>query len=107
MRFSACLRSATAVAVIASPVVALVIGEDGGFAKTTPVIRDAGCNKDAIDACVASTGQTNSACFGHLCADKPINAVAKRQSECTEENLLQCAILDWNEAQACFQQLCL
>ncbi|GAW19849.1 hypothetical protein EKO27_g749 [Xylaria grammica] len=107
MRASACLQTAMAVAVSASPAIALVMGGDGGSVKGV-MLRGLDCSKAAIDACVTSTGQESSACFGHLCADRPIETVAKRQVDnCTEENLLQCAILDWNEAQACFQQLCL
>lgn len=91
----------------ASPVTALVIRENGNPVKAAIMIRDLGCNKDAIDVCVRSTGQDSSACFGHLCAGTPIENVAKRQDDCTEEKLLQCTILDGNEAQVCFQQLCL
>lgn len=96
MRASAYLQIAIAVVASTSPVAAAVP-------------RHVSCNKEAIDSCVAATGQTGSACFGHLCAGRSIAAdgVAKRQGDCTEENLFQCAILDWNEAQACFQQLCL
>ncbi|TGJ84263.1 hypothetical protein E0Z10_g4496 [Xylaria hypoxylon] len=107
MRVSACLQTAMAVAMSTSPAIALAIGGDGSSAKGV-VLRDLGCSQDAINACITSTGQESSACFGHLCAGRPIETAAKRQvDECTEENLLQCAILDWNEAQACFQQLCL
>ncbi|KAH8157254.1 hypothetical protein CIB48_g10991 [Xylaria polymorpha] len=105
MRVSSCLQVAMAVAISTSPAVALVIGEGESHVKV--MLRDLGCNRDAINACVTSTGQDSSACFGHLCAGRPIERAVKRQDDCTEENLLQCAILDWNEAQACFQSLCL
>ncbi|KAI0908155.1 hypothetical protein F4824DRAFT_495449 [Ustulina deusta] len=107
MRVSAFFQTAVAVAMSTSTAMALVIGEDGTSVKPV-MLRDLGCNQDAIQTCVTSTGQDSLTCFGHLCAGRPIEAVAKRQGDdCTEENLLQCAILDWNEAQACFQQFCL
>ncbi|KAI1737031.1 hypothetical protein F4680DRAFT_430025 [Xylaria scruposa] len=107
MRVSACLQAAMAVAISTSPATALVIGEDESHIKAALTLRDIGCNRDAINACVTSTGQDSSTCFGHLCAGRPIERAVKRQDDCTEDNLLQCAILDWNEAQACFQSLCL
>ncbi|KAI1203394.1 hypothetical protein F5X97DRAFT_284411 [Nemania serpens] len=107
MRVSACLQAAMAVTLGASPATTLVIRDNGSPTKSAIMIRDLGCNKDAIDACVRSTGQDRSVCFGHLCAGKPIENMAKRQDDCTEEKLLQCTVLDWNEAQVCFQQLCL
>ncbi|KAI0431135.1 hypothetical protein F5Y09DRAFT_305677 [Xylaria sp. FL1042] len=107
MKVSTFFQTAMALAVSASPAIALAIREDVSPAKPI-MLRDTGCNKDTIDACVTSTGQDSSACFGHLCAGRPLETVTKRQGDdCTEDNLLQCAILDWNEAQACFQQLCL
>lgn len=98
MRVSTYLQIAMAVAASASPVV---------VAAAVPRDVSSSCNKEAIDSCVASTAQTGSTCFVQLCAGAAADGVAKRQSDCTEENLFQCAILDWNEAQACFQQLCL
>ncbi|KAJ8110004.1 hypothetical protein ONZ43_g5989 [Nemania bipapillata] len=98
---------AMAVAMSASRATALAIGENGNSVKPAVMLRDLGCNKDAIATCTASTGQDGSACFGHLCAGRPLEMMVKRQDECTEDNLLQCAILDWNQAQVCFQQLCL
>ncbi|KAJ8129422.1 hypothetical protein O1611_g4209 [Lasiodiplodia mahajangana] len=98
---------AVAVAMSVSPAVALAIGENRSSVKAAIGLRDLGCNKDAITTCVTSTGEDGSVCFGHLCAGRPLERMVKRQDQCTEENLLQCAILDWNEAQVCFQQLCL
>ncbi|KAI1128857.1 hypothetical protein F5Y10DRAFT_264744 [Nemania abortiva] len=98
---------AAALVVSIPPAIALAIGEDGSTAKAAVMLRDLGCNKDAITTCVTSTGEDGSACFGHLCAGRPLERMVKRQDECTEDNLLQCAILDWNQAQVCFQELCL
>ncbi|KAI1428661.1 hypothetical protein F5Y12DRAFT_681669 [Xylaria sp. FL1777] len=107
MRVSAFFRTAMAVAVSTSPAIARAIGEDGSSVNPV-VLRDLSCNKNAIDACVTATGQDSSACFGYLCAGRPIETVVKREGDqCTEDNLLQCAILDWQEAQACFQEFCL
>ncbi|KAI1366159.1 hypothetical protein F5Y08DRAFT_144563 [Xylaria arbuscula] len=106
MRVSSFVQTAFALAVTASPATALAIGEDASAHKPV-MLRDLGCNKESINACVASTGQDSSACFGSLCAGRPLETVTKRQDDCTEDNLLQCAILDWNQAQACFQDLCL
>ena len=98
---------AVAVAMSTTPAIALAIGESRSLVKSAVMLRDLGCNKDAIDACVTATGEDGSACFGHLCAGRPLERMVKRQDDCTEDNLLQCAILDWNQAQVCFQQLCL
>ncbi|KAI1284194.1 hypothetical protein F5Y07DRAFT_103840 [Xylaria sp. FL0933] len=107
MRVSSFFQTAMALAISISPAIAMAIGADASPAKPI-MLRDTGCNKEAIAACVTSTGQDSSACFGHLCAGRPLKTVTKRQGDdCTEDNLLQCAILDWQEAQACFQQLCL
>ncbi|KAI0528167.1 hypothetical protein F5B22DRAFT_24468 [Xylaria bambusicola] len=103
MRLSTFFQTVFTVAVATSSATALAIGEDANALKP----RVFNCNKEAINACVASTGQQSEDCFGHLCAGRPLKKVVKRQDQCTEENLLQCAILDWNEAQACFQDLCL
>ncbi|KAI0967344.1 hypothetical protein F4678DRAFT_249684 [Xylaria arbuscula] len=105
MRGSIFFQTAMAVAAGTSPAIAMVVGEDIG--SVNPIkLRDLGCTKDAIDACT-TTGQDSSACFGYLCAGRSLETIAKRQDDCTEDNLLQCAILDWNEAQACFQEFCL
>ncbi|KAI1270767.1 hypothetical protein F5Y18DRAFT_21487 [Xylariaceae sp. FL1019] len=66
------------------------------------------CNMDAINQCVAATGETSVNCFGHFCAGKElVTTKTKRQDGCTEENLNACAIMDWIEAQICFQEFCL
>ena len=107
MRVSAFIQAAIALTLTITPATALAISDITSADKPIK-LRDLGCNKESINACVASTGQDSSACFGNLCAGRPPEtAVTKRQDDCTEDNLLQCAILDWNEAQACFQDLCL
>ncbi|KAI1350983.1 hypothetical protein F5Y01DRAFT_135325 [Xylaria sp. FL0043] len=107
MRVSSFFQTAMALAMSTSPAIAMAIRADASPAKPL-MLRDTSCNKEAIDACVTSTGQDSSTCFGHLCAGRSLEIVTKRQGDdCTEDNLLQCAILDWQEAQACFQQLCL
>ncbi|KAI0471244.1 hypothetical protein F4859DRAFT_484918 [Xylaria cf. heliscus] len=106
MRVSACLQAALALTISTSPAIALVIGEDETHVNAGLMLRDLGCNRDAINTCVTSTRQDSSTCFGALCAGRAIEKAVKREDQCTEENLLQCAILDWNEAQACFQSLC-
>ncbi|KAI1293886.1 hypothetical protein F5Y03DRAFT_399844 [Xylaria venustula] len=105
MRGSIFFHTAMAVAVGMSPAIAMVVRQDISSAKPIK-LRELGCNKDAIDTCT-TTGQDSSACFGYLCAGRALETIAKRQDSCTEDNLLQCAILDWNEAQACFQEFCL
>ncbi|KAI0205845.1 hypothetical protein F4808DRAFT_455347 [Astrocystis sublimbata] len=103
MRVSAYLSAAVAVAMSVSPAIALAIREDQ---SQTLNLRDNSCSKTAIDACAALSGHDNTACFGRLCMGRPL--ITKRQDEdqCTEDNLLRCSILDWNEAQACFQSIC-
>ncbi|KAJ2995558.1 hypothetical protein NUW58_g1236 [Xylaria curta] len=71
MKVSSCLQVAMAVAVSTSPAVARVIG-DGNSAKAAVTLRDLGCNKSAINACVASSGEDSSFCFRHLCPGRPI-----------------------------------
>ncbi|KAI0877482.1 hypothetical protein GGS24DRAFT_120610 [Hypoxylon argillaceum] len=106
MRVSVYLQ-AMALAMSTSPAFALAIGENGSPVKPAVMLRDLSCSKEAIASCTTTTGQDGSACFGHLCAGRPLEMMVKRQDDCTEDNLLQCAILDWNQAQVCFQQLCL
>ncbi|KAI8624847.1 hypothetical protein F5Y19DRAFT_284343 [Xylariaceae sp. FL1651] len=106
MKFTAVVKFSIAVATGSGNAIALPRENDGDFARVA-ARSETSCNKDAIDTCVASTGQTSTTCFGHLCAGRPLEKITKRQDDCTEDNLLQCAIMDWNEAQACFQQFCL
>ncbi|KAI0406483.1 hypothetical protein F4802DRAFT_100064 [Xylaria palmicola] len=107
MRVWNCLWTAMAVAMSTSPARALAIGTERSAPEPALILRDPGCHKEAVDTCVTSTGQGFSTCFIQLCAGRPTERAAKRQDNCTEDNLLECAILEWNEAQTCFQQLCL
>ncbi|KAI0146937.1 hypothetical protein GGR57DRAFT_478071 [Xylariaceae sp. FL1272] len=102
MKFAGVLEFALALAVGTSNANPLPL-EDANV----NVARAALCNINVINQCVAATGETSVNCFGHFCAGKELETTkTKRQDQCTEENLNACAIMDWIEAQICFQELC-
>ena len=69
--------------------------------------RNVPCQEDAVANCVNSTGLDGPTCFAKVCAPGIDLKVLKRQDTCTEENLIQCAVVEWRQAEGCFQELCL
>ncbi|KAI0015163.1 hypothetical protein F4780DRAFT_784429 [Xylariomycetidae sp. FL0641] len=105
MKFPTGLNFLSALAFSVSVVAATPIVEVGhDHAPNLP--RDASCSKSSIDQCAVATGAASTACFGHLCAGRTLS-ITKRQDSCTEENLLECTGEQWQQAQLCFEQLCL
>ncbi|KAI0473113.1 hypothetical protein GGR56DRAFT_677141 [Xylariaceae sp. FL0804] len=68
--------------------------------------RSLDCSREAIEDCMDATSNDATTCFGFMCAGRPL-PVSKRDDECDEENLLQCAGQEWTQAQVCFEELCL
>ncbi|KAH9900229.1 hypothetical protein F4778DRAFT_782337 [Xylariomycetidae sp. FL2044] len=71
-----------------------------------------GCSQQTITACASGSNETATAaseiqCFRELCFDQAATRNPKRQLQCTEENLNQCAIMEWRDAEDCFRQFCL
>ncbi|CAJ2503024.1 Uu.00g104180.m01.CDS01 [Anthostomella pinea] len=108
MRFPSTTGFALALAIGASLVAALPGAARNGTTLVAPSSA-ADCSKESIANCVASTGSNSTTCFGHLCAGRELKKMRKRQDdlECTEENLLECAVMEWREAEVCFEELCL
>ncbi|KAI1251251.1 hypothetical protein MGN70_008315 [Eutypa lata] len=75
--------------------------------KVSTSSRSTICQEDAISNCVSDTGLDGPSCFAKVCALEVDLKVMKRQDTCTEENLVQCAVTEWREAEVCFQELCL
>ncbi|KAI0124079.1 hypothetical protein BJ170DRAFT_598404 [Xylariales sp. AK1849] len=68
------------------------------------------CSKDAITKCVAESGLDTPACFARICTSGTgANELRRRQddSQCTEDNLLDCAVTQWKNPDICFQEFCL
>lgn len=83
--------------------------EQGDVAEPREISRAVACSRDAIDRCRDSgTGLDWPTCFASVCAPAIEPGSFKREEElCTEQNLVQCAIVEWREAETCFQELCL
>lgn len=92
MKFSAIVELAVVL------VVGLANVDAAPLETTTLMLRATSCNKAAIDDCASSTGQDSSECFRTLCVNTLQQSV-KRQDQCTEDNLLQCAVQDWEQAE--------
>ena len=73
------------------------------------VSRAVACSRDAIDRCRDNTGLDFPACFASTCAPAVEAGTRPKREEdlCTEYNLVQCAIVEWRQAETCFQELCL
>ncbi|KAI1462681.1 hypothetical protein F4805DRAFT_452506 [Annulohypoxylon moriforme] len=87
---------------------ALPVDVEGHTIRAMKSLRSSGCSMAKIRDCVNDTGLESTLCFAQVCsgAQKKMRVV-KRQDQCTEENLLQCAVMEWREAEVCFQELCL
>ncbi|KAI1502636.1 hypothetical protein F5X99DRAFT_378687 [Biscogniauxia marginata] len=82
--------------------IAAAIAQDAS--EDTTMRRGADCSKSAIDSCVATTENDGTACFEQICVGKR-SGKTKRQDQCSEYNLLQCAATQ--DPSDCFQQFCL
>ncbi|XXH03799.1 hypothetical protein Hte_010205 [Hypoxylon texense] len=101
---------AMVVALCASLAAALPVEIDANAVYTTKGIRSSGCSMENIRECIDDTGLESTLCFAKVCGtdETPTARMTKRQDDqCTEENLLQCAVMEWREAEICFQELCL
>ncbi|KAI0892134.1 hypothetical protein F4806DRAFT_245802 [Annulohypoxylon nitens] len=112
MKFAAFPNVAMVLIMCASLVAAmpasLPFDVEGHTIRTIKSLRSSGCTMQQIRDCVNDTGLESTLCFAQVCSGSQKKArVIKRQDQCTEENLLQCAVMEWREAEVCFQELCL
>ncbi|KAI1081046.1 hypothetical protein F5B20DRAFT_69843 [Whalleya microplaca] len=78
--------------------------------STTNATRSKDCTSAAIANCVLETGLESGACFAKMCAgiqEADLKKTKRQDDQCTEENLLQCAVGEWRDAEICFQEYCL
>ncbi|KAI0012222.1 hypothetical protein F4779DRAFT_614671 [Xylariaceae sp. FL0662B] len=90
-----------------SLVAAIPFEADG---STTNNTGSEDCTSKAINNCVALTGLGSAACFAQVCAgirEADLKMAKRQEDSCTEENLLQCAVGEWRDAEVCFQEFCL
>ncbi|KAI1633452.1 hypothetical protein F4809DRAFT_622948 [Biscogniauxia mediterranea] len=78
------------------------IGRDVGGVVATR--QETECSKTAVDSCVAATGNDGTACFEQICVGTQ-SRKAKRDDQCSEDNLFQCAATQ--DPSDCFQEFCL
>ena len=79
--------------------------EGGGIAGTAQSLGANVCERDSIANCMRSAGLDVPTCFASACAPAIDPRTLKRQEDtCTEENLVQCAITEWREAETCFRE---
>ncbi|KAF3058527.1 hypothetical protein GL218_05925 [Daldinia childiae] len=109
MKFFALPNIATILAVSASLVVALPLEAEANTINTTRSTTSNDCSMDKIRECVADTGLESTICFKQVCAgvQGTPRKTKRQEDQCTEENLLQCAVMEWREAEVCFQEFCL
>ncbi|KAI0108120.1 hypothetical protein F4814DRAFT_426864 [Daldinia grandis] len=109
MKFFALLNVATVLIVSASLVAALPLEAKANTINITRSTTSNDCSMDKIRECVADTGLESTICFKQVCAGvQGTPRKTKRQDDqCTEENLFQCAVMEWREAEVCFQEFCL
>ncbi|OTA84697.1 hypothetical protein M434DRAFT_36352 [Hypoxylon sp. CO27-5] len=109
MKFLALPNVTMVLAMCASLVAALPLDVEGNTIGVAKSIRSSDCSLSKIQECVDDTGLESTLCFKQVCAGtQGTPKMVKRQDDqCTEENLLQCAVQEWREAEVCFQELCL
>ncbi|KAI2470953.1 hypothetical protein F4781DRAFT_388991 [Annulohypoxylon bovei var. microspora] len=108
MKFTALPNVAMILVMCASLIAALPVDAEGHPIRGIKSLRSSGCSMSKIRDCVNDTGLESSLCFAQVCSGTQKKMrVIKRQDQCTEENLLQCAVMEWREAEVCFQELCL
>ncbi|KAI0842590.1 hypothetical protein F5Y06DRAFT_258024 [Hypoxylon sp. FL0890] len=109
MKFSALPNVTMVLAMCASLVAALPLETEVNMISTMKSIRSSGCSLSSIQECVEDTGLESTLCFQKVCAgvQGTPKRVKRQDDQCTEENLLQCAVQEWREAEVCFQELCL
>ncbi|KAI1773446.1 hypothetical protein F4818DRAFT_110066 [Hypoxylon cercidicola] len=111
MQVPAFSNIATVLALCASLVAALPVEAEGNTIYTTKGIRSSGCSMGTIRDCIDDTGLESTLCFAKVCGGTEGTPTARRtkrqDDQCTEENLLQCTVMEWREAEICFQELCL
>ncbi len=88
-------------------VTAASLQTDRGVVRVPESPRNTSCEEEAVASCVSRTGLDGPTCFAMVCAPEIDLKVLKRQDTCTEENLVQCAVVEWRQAEICFQELCL
>ncbi|KAI1142546.1 hypothetical protein F5Y05DRAFT_409695 [Hypoxylon sp. FL0543] len=101
MKFLALPNVTVALAMCASLVAALPLETEGNTISTMKSIRSSDCSLSKIQECVDDTGLESSLCFKQVCAGTqvPSKRVKRQDDQCTEENLLQCAVQEWKEAE--------
>ncbi|KAL7623145.1 hypothetical protein AAE478_006826 [Parahypoxylon ruwenzoriense] len=112
MKFSDLPNVAVVLTVCASLIAALPLETEGNTISVAKNTRSNACSLQKIAECVADTGLESTICFAQVCAGTEgtkltTRTVKRDEDQCTEENLLQCAVMEWREAEICFQELCL
>ncbi|KAI5923195.1 hypothetical protein F4810DRAFT_710945 [Camillea tinctor] len=105
MRYPVVSHLAFACAIGASIAAAITpnIGRDGSGPMS--IRQNADCAKSAVDSCIAATGNDFATCFEQICVGTQSSRKMKRDDECSEENLFQCAATQ--DPSDCFQEFCL
>ncbi|KAI1380640.1 hypothetical protein F4677DRAFT_404149 [Hypoxylon crocopeplum] len=110
MKFLRLPNDVLALVMCASLATALPLEVDSSTSSAVKEIRSSECSLNKIQECVADTGLESTLCFKQVCVGiegaKP-RMTKRQEDQCTEENLFQCAVMEWREAEVCFQELCL
>ncbi|KAI1463942.1 uncharacterized protein F4812DRAFT_445038 [Daldinia caldariorum] len=109
MKFLAVPTIATFLAACASLGSALPVEAEANKISTPRSSTSNNCSMDKIRECVDDTGLESTICFKQVCAgvQGTPRKTKRQEDQCTEENLLQCAVMEWREAEVCFQEFCL
>ncbi|KAI1400030.1 hypothetical protein F4819DRAFT_487924 [Hypoxylon fuscum] len=114
MKFPVLPNVTVVLTICASLIAALPLEAEAIKTSSTKNIRRSDCSMQKIRECVNDTGLESTLCLAQVCASAegetptPTPRNTKRQDDqCTEENLVQCAIMEWREAEICFQEFCL
>ncbi|KAI1481221.1 hypothetical protein F4774DRAFT_62012 [Daldinia eschscholtzii] len=109
MKFLFAPSITTFLAACASLVTALPVDTESRTISTPRSTISNNCSMDKIRECVDDTGLESTICFKQVCAgvQGTPRKTKRQEDQCTEENLLQCAVMEWREAEVCFQEFCL
>ncbi|KAI0601503.1 hypothetical protein F4775DRAFT_589283 [Biscogniauxia sp. FL1348] len=105
MRYPIFSHLAFACAIGASIAAAITPNTGRDVSGTVETRQNVECSKSAVDSCVAATGADGTACFEQICVGTQSSRKMKRDDQCSEDNLFQCAAT--RDPSDCFQEFCL